>query len=156
MASLTSIIDAHRSKFLRYAGVSCVTVPIGQFLLFLFNTGFGWPAAAANLLAVSLASIPAYLLNRRWVWGKRGPHSFVNEVLPFWIMALAGLLLSTLAVAVVASRWDNALAIAAANLLAFGVLWIIRYVIMDQWLFRVIHHNDEHRDEESAVAGSAP
>ena len=70
-------------------------------------------------------------------------------------MALAGLILSTITVALVAQRWDNAVAVDLDNLFAFGVLWIIRYVIMDQWLFRVIHHNDDHRDEESAVAGSA-
>ena len=151
MASITTIIDAHRAKILRYAGVSAITVPLTQVLLFLFNTGLGLAAAASNVLAVSLASIPAYLLNRHWVWAKRGKHSFVNEVLPFWIMALAGLVLSTLAVAFVAERYDNALAIALANLFAFGVLWLIRYVIMDQWLFKAIHHHDE---AESAVAGT--
>lgn len=151
MASISTIIDEHRAKFLRYAGVSAITVPTGQALLFLFNTVAGLPAALANVFAVSLASIPAYLLNRHWVWGKRGRHSFLNEVLPFWIMALAGLVLSTIAVAVVATHWDNALAIALANLAAFGVLWVVRYVIMDQWLFNVIHHHDE---PESAVAGT--
>ena len=155
MASIMAIIDAHRAKMLRYAGVSAITVPLTQILLLIFNTGLGLAAAWANVIAVSLASIPAYLLNRHWVWAKRGRHSFVNEVLPFWIMALAGLILSTITVALVAERWDNAVAVALANLFAFGVLWIIRYVIMDQWLFRVIHHHDDHRDEESAVAGSA-
>lgn len=151
MASISTIIDAHRAKFLRYAGVSAITVPTNQILLFLFNTIVGLPAALANVIAVSLASIPAYLLNRHWVWEKRGRHSFVNEVLPFWVMAFCGLILSTIAVAWVASRWDNALAVALANLFAFGIVWMIRYVIMDQWLFKVIHHHDE---AESAVAGT--
>ena len=39
MASLTTIIDAHRAKMLRYAGVSAITVPLTQVLLFVFNTG---------------------------------------------------------------------------------------------------------------------
>lgn len=151
MASLTLIIDAHRAKVLRYAGVSAITIPLTQVLLFALNTGFGVAAAWANVVAVTLASIPAYLLNRHWVWAKRGRHSLLNEVLPFWVMAFAGLILSTVAVAVVADRWDNALAVALANLFAFGVLWIIRYVIMDQWLFKVIQH---HEESESAVAGT--
>ena len=155
MASITSIIDAHRAKMLRYAGVSAITVPTNQVLLFFFNTVVGLSAVYANVLAVSLASIPAYLLNRHWVWAKRGRHSFLNEVLPFWIMAFAGLVLSTFAVAVVAARWDNPIAIGLANLFAFGVLWIVRYVIMDQWLFKVIHHHEDQQDQaESAVAGT--
>ena len=42
-------------------------------------------------LAVLIASLPAYLLNRAWVWNKGGAHSFTREVLPFWIMSLLGL-----------------------------------------------------------------
>ena len=39
---------------------------------------------------VSVVSIPAFLLNKYWVWGKRGRAHMRREVLPFWLFTVAG------------------------------------------------------------------
>ena len=61
----------------------------------------------SNLIAVTVGSVPNYLINRAWTFNKRGAHSFTREVLPFWLMALLGLVLSTFAVAWADARYGE-------------------------------------------------
>lgn len=131
------ILDRHGQRLIRYAGVSVVGVIAGQTLLFVFYEVFGWRAVVANTAAVTLSTIPSYLLNRTWVWKKAGAHSIRAEILPFWGMAFLGLILSNVLVAIVEKRWDSWLLINVANLAAFGVLWGAKYVLLDRILFRV-------------------
>ena len=61
-------------KLIRYGGVSVFNVVLGQSLLALFVI-VGMQAALANLAAVTIGSVPAYLLARRYVWEKSGPQN---------------------------------------------------------------------------------
>ena len=131
------ILDKHGQRLIRYAGVSVVGVTAGQTLLFVFYEVFGWKAVVANTAAVMLSTIPSYLLNRTWVWKKAGSHSISAEILLFWCMALLGLILSNVLVAIVEKRWDSWLLINVANLAAFGMLWVAKYILLDRVLFRV-------------------
>ncbi|MEJ7584816.1 MAG: GtrA family protein [Acidimicrobiales bacterium] len=123
-------------KALRYAGVSFVAVLVAQGLIFLFHGVLDFDAKMANGLAVAISSVPAYLLNRSWVWGKRGRNHFTREVLPFWGFAFAGLILSTLFVDMVEERTDATLAVSGASLAGFGVLWVARFFVLDRILFK--------------------
>ena len=129
------ILDEHGHKLIRYAGVSVVGVTVGQTLLFLFYEVFGWNAVAANTTAVTLGTIPSYVLNRAWVWKKDSPHSLTREIVPFWGMAFLGLLLSGVLVYFVEQRWDSWVLINGANFVAFGALWVVKYVVLDRVLF---------------------
>lgn len=122
-------------RLLKYAGVSVAVVPLTQSLLVLFYSVVKLPGTAANALAVAIAAIPGYLLNRRWVWGKTSDHSFSREIAPFWGMNLLGLLLSSIMVGWVDSFTNNALVLVAANILVFGVLWLVKFLLLDQWMF---------------------
>ena len=82
-----------------------------------------------------VSAIPAYLVNRRWVWGKQGSHSISREIVPFWAYSFFGLALSTIAVAVADARWHTHLAVSLANIAAFGVLWAAKFVLLDRWMF---------------------
>ena len=130
-------------KLFRYGAVSLVATPIGLGLLTLFHNGFGWNASLSNFLAVSISSIPSYSLNRRWVWKQDGEVSMRHEVLPFWLMALLGLAVSTIFVAWVETNYDFPLAAQLANLASFGVLWIVKFFILDRWLFIDRSENQE-------------
>lgn len=59
----------------------------------------------------------------------------MREIVPFWGMALAGLIVSTGLVHVVSSWNDAAWAVSAANLSAFAALWAFKYVTLDRLLF---------------------
>ncbi len=122
-------------KAVRYSAVSVIAVAITQVIILVCHAGLDWSAVASNVTAVSLSSIPAYLLNRAWVWGKRGSHRLTREVLPFWGMALLGLVLSTALVAVVDDWSDSSLAVMAANITAFGFIWVAKFLVLHHVLF---------------------
>lgn len=134
IAKLTDLGRAHGPRAIKYASVSVVGVAVTQVLLVITYQS-GMAAAWANFVSVSGASIPAYLLNRQWVWGKTGRHSVHREVLPFWGMSILGLIISTVAVAYVADHWDSQLAISATNIASFGTLWVAKYLLLDQVMF---------------------
>jgi putative flippase GtrA len=114
---------------------SAVGVVVGQGTLYALDTGLGWDEVVSNVVAVTVSSIPAYLVNRYWVWQVRDRNSLRREVVPFWGMAFLGLLLSSVLVAIVRDRTDSAVAIGAANLAGFGVLWVAKFVVLDRILF---------------------
>lgn len=132
---LTKLIERHGRRLMRYAGVSVIGVAVGQTLLLLFYEAIGLGATSANVVAVMIGTIPGYLLNRAWVWGRSGGHSIRAEIVPFWAMAVLGLVLSTALVAVVERYSDAWIMINAANLTAFGSLWLGKYVVLDRVLF---------------------
>ena len=127
-------------KLIRYCGVSAFNLVFGQSLLLLFHSGFKWPGWIANIAAVVISAGPAYLLSRHWVWQQSGPNRLKSEVVPFWSLALLGLLISTVAVAVVDSRYDGALPVAAASIGSFGFVWIFKFFVLDKWMWRSTGH----------------
>ncbi len=122
---------------MRYSLVSVVAVAVSQLVLITCNGLLHWSAVPANVAAVSIGSIPSYTLNRRWVWGKRGANHLWREVVPFWALAFLGLAFSTLLVHVAVQWNDSTLVASAANLTAFGILWVVKYLLLDSLLFRV-------------------
>ncbi len=131
-------------QLLRYAAVSCVATGVSQVVLVVLVATRATSAVEANVIATMVGTVPSFELNRRWVWGKSGNRSLAKEVVPFAAISASGLLLSTLAVAI-ASSWAEASAfsdvartvtVQAANLSAFGVVWIAQFVVLDRVLFR--------------------
>ena len=139
-------------KLIRFSAVSMMVVPVAQVLLIVFQVGFGLSGVLSNFLTVTLTTIPAYLLNRAWVWGKRDRHRLTTEVLPFWAMALIGLVLSTILVAWVESWTSAPLAVNAANLFAFGTIWAVKFVVLDRIMFGPKVHFPGEQPPESADA----
>lgn len=137
---------------MRYAGVSVIVVPLTQVLLVFFYTVADLPALAANALAVTIAAVPAYFISRRWVWRKVAGHSVSREVIPFWTMNLVGLLLSTLFVWLVGLISDSTVLLVAANVLAFGILWLAKFMLCEMWLFAV---PDDGSEDNDAISGPA-
>ncbi|HEX6597032.1 MAG TPA: GtrA family protein [Acidimicrobiales bacterium] len=140
--------DAGR-KLVRYSMVSVISVIVSQVLLAFFFGILHWSARAANIWAVCLSAIPSYYLNRAWAWGKRSRSHLLKEVLPFWGMALLGLVLSTWAVSFAESHADSwtdshfltTVIINAASVAAFGVLWVGKFVILNKLMF--VHHPED-------------
>lgn len=137
-SGLTRLIDSHPAvkKLLRYSTASVVGVITGQAALLICFVGFGMAAIPANLISCVAGGIPNYSINRAWTFDKHGKNSLTREVIPFWSMALAGLVLSTVAVAWADNRFDgSALAVVFANTGSFGILWIAKFFILDRVLF---------------------
>lgn len=127
----------HGVKLLRYAGVSAFNVIFGQSLLYGAQTILGWSAVPSNVFSVAVSAGPAYLLSRYWVWQKKDKNLFMREVVPFWSLAFLGFVLSTVAVWYVERQWDpHPLVINFTNLVAFGVVWVSKFFILDKVLFK--------------------
>ena len=59
-----------------------------------------------------------------------------KEALAFWGMNLAGLALSTLFVVIAGRFTDSHWAVNVANLAGFGVLWVAKFLVLDEYLFK--------------------
>jgi putative flippase GtrA len=126
----------------RCLAVSVATTLLSAAMLVALALGAGVPAGPANVIAVCCGIAPSYFANRRWVWGRTGRGDFAREVAPFWILSLAGLVTSTVAVGTVASMvagWSTsvqAVALPLANLSSFAALWLVQFVLLDKVVFR--------------------
>jgi putative flippase GtrA len=133
---LARLMADHGAKALRYCGVSVVNVLTGASTLAFCHGVLHWSGVASNLMAWSVSTVPAYLLSRAWVWQQSGSHRLSGEVVPFWVMAFVGLLLSTFVVNLVDQRTDRTTLVLVALLGTYGVVWVVKYVILDKVMWR--------------------
>jgi putative flippase GtrA len=138
------VLGLIRLRGLRYVMVSVVNVLVGGGLLVILQH---WLRPTyANICGVAISAVPAYYMNRAWVWGKRGKSHWKKEVLPFWVFTGSGLVLSTLAISYADEHTTNKFVILFVQLFAFGVLWVIRFFVLDK-LFHVEVFEDDTPDE---------
>jgi putative flippase GtrA len=134
-ALLDRVTGGRGALALKYSMVSVIGVTITQVMLILLVGILDRHPVESNVEAVMLCAIPVFFLNKRWVWNQDGKVSFRREVLPFWAFTLAGLLLSTGLVALAHSLSDSQVLVMAANLAGFGVLWVAKFLFLDQIMF---------------------
>ncbi|MGC9961240.1 MAG: GtrA family protein [Acidimicrobiales bacterium] len=133
----------HFTRIWKFATVSLIATAVSQTMLFVFYPHVLDTAMGANVVATCISTVPAYYLNRRWTWGKRGKSHLWKEVMPFWIIALVGLILSTLIVGIAAKNADRVssshdvkiLIVHLANLFSYALIWVARYSILNRFLF---------------------
>jgi putative flippase GtrA len=131
------------TRIARCMGVSVVSTPVSVTVLAATTLGFGLQAWLANVLATAVATLPSYHLNRRWTWGKHDASDLWREIMPFWVLSFAGLVLSTVAVALTDSWLHgvhlgqpfDTLLIITAHLSGFGILWVAQFILLDRILF---------------------
>ena len=142
-------------RLVRYSGVSAVSTATSLVTLGFLVGVAGMSAMAANVIATAVGTVPSFELNRRWVWRAAGRRSVLGQVVPFCALSFAGLVVSTLAVGAASARtagwghWSHTVAVLAANVAAYGSLWVIQYVLADRVLF-------VHRDGASPIAAPGP
>jgi putative flippase GtrA len=134
-------------KAMKYSAVSIIAVPITQIILIVTHYILGWPAFVANLLAVTVTAVPAYVLNRYWVWGKKDKNNFRSEILPFWLLTFLGLVFSSLLVIWVDANFDSAILVNVANAAGFGIVWVFKFFILDKAMFGTHHHFNPEVEE---------
>ena len=111
--------------------------------LFVFYRLLSFSPGWSNIWATCIATIPYYYLNRMWVFKKSGRSHLVKEVIPFWFIAAASLILSTIAVRFagheargIASKDIRALILLFANFTTYGLLWVAKFIFFNRILFR--------------------
>jgi putative flippase GtrA len=158
--TISGLRDKARSdqgrKMIRYTMVSVISVIVGQVLLLIAFDVFRWSPSWSNIFAVGVSAVPSYFLNRAWAWGKRGRSHLMKEVVPFWGLAFLGLAGSTWAVNIAhhhvhdTSRAVQTIVVNLANLGAFGALWVAKFIIFNELMFK---HHPEVLEDEPALDG---
>jgi putative flippase GtrA len=129
-------------QLIRYGSVSAISTAISLVILGILVGLMGVPAIWANVIATSIATVPSFELNRRWVWAQDGQRSLLRQAAPYFLLSFAGLVISTFAVHLASSatststRLFHTAAVEMANVAAYGALWIIQFVLCDRILFR--------------------
>lgn len=129
-------------RLFRYSAVSVVSTTTSLTVLGIMVGLMNLPPGRSNIVATSLATIPSFELNRRWVWSRRGQRSLFKEMLPFWALSFLGLGWSTINVYFVGlwtihwTHLSRAAAVGATNVGTFGLLWIFQFVLCDRVLFK--------------------
>ena len=168
------VASAHFAKLWRYGAVSVITTVLTLVLLYIFWRGLevGGKAGVtlagihvsspelANVLATGISTIPTYTLNRKWAWGKSGKSHVWREVVPFWVIAIVSLVLSTYVVgfasreAVHLSHRREVQTILGeiGNLVTYGAMWIAKYALFNRLLFQ----GGERTGRETGTARRSP
>ena len=135
--------DGLARRVVRCFSVLVVTTGLSLATLAVLTTSLAVTAWAANVVATGIGTVVSYRLNRRWVWSRHDASDPRREVLPFWVLSFAGLVLSTLAVAA-ADTWahtihltgeSHTLAVLAASVAGYAVLWIAQFVVLERVVF---------------------
>lgn len=155
-------------RAIRYSATSVICVGITQVLIIIFLTVIGlrvvgWSKeTSSNLVATMITSVPAFALNKYWVWGKRGRAHMRREVLPFWAFTVAGWTVSTVTVALASHHVGTpgsaarTISVMAASVFGFGILWVAKYIFLDKIMFGPEHHTPYDEDIELEEAGLEP
>jgi putative flippase GtrA len=138
-------------KLIRYATTSVICAALSSTILAILVGILRWQAFGAALTATAITTVPSYMLNRRWAWGKSGKSHLWKEIVPFWVLAFIGLAFST-ATSVAAQSYANhehfahvlhTAVIVGAFVGGYGVLWLGKFLIINKYLFPHDRANSE-------------
>ena len=88
------------------------------------------------------------------MWEVRGSTSFRSEVLPFWTMALLGLVFSTVLAEIADRVFGAGLAVALASLAGYFVVWVMKFILLDKLFERSARRNEAALAEESVTTAT--
>jgi putative flippase GtrA len=141
------------TKLFRYSAASVVAVSVGQPVLWLCYGVFDWGDLTSNLVSVSCGAVPNYLINRHWTWHQTGKNRLWGEIVPFWVMSALGMILSLFAVNYADHRWGTTVAVAIAQLSGFAAVWILKFLVLDKLMWRIVHDLQPDVAIDEAEAG---
>ena len=118
-------------RVLRFGALSAFNVVLHQAILALAQFVFDFGPVASNIIAACLVSIPAFLIARHWVWSGENGSMFLQGFV-FWVVALAGVVVSSLVVWAAQSITDTRLFFQIASLIGYTIVWAIKFFILDR------------------------
>lgn len=149
-------------KLIRYTLSSVISTAVSFLsLAIIFGVLHLFGAVTSTIIANSIATVPSYYLNRSWAWGKSGRSHFTKEIIPFWSMAALGIVVSIFGAAFakhLGNIWHlhhlgQTALVLAANILSFGLFWILKLLLFNRLFHFELDEFDEHityEEEHSA------
>jgi putative flippase GtrA len=146
-------------KLLTFAGGSAVATVCSEVVILVAYGVLHWSASVSAVLAWLAGAVPNYWLGRRWTWRRRDRPDLVAEVLPYVVVVLATLVLAVVTTRTVSDRLSAAhvghtqreVAVAAAFLGVYVVVFLLRFWLLDRLFARL-----QHRDRRSAQDAPEP
>jgi len=152
-------------KMFRYTMVSVISTAVSTVVLLLVYGVFRvWTEVPSTLFANMVATVPSYYLNRSWAWGKTGRSHVRREIVPFWTLSIAGMLLSIVTESearhIGIAHFDHdhlvrTVLVLGANFLAFGILWVVKFLAFNR-LFKVASADDASTPDGSPENDGGP
>lgn len=139
------------SRWVRYGGVSVLTVMFAQAGLALGYGLLRWATTPAVGLSLLTSVVPAYWLNRRYVWPER---STKTSALPlFGLLALAGSGITAittftadhLARSITGEHAVLTLIVNGTALVTTILVWLLRFMAFDRFVFNGRSHRTTER-----------
>lgn len=121
---------------LRYLATSGINVVIHQSILQIAVRSVGLRGGPANLLAAVIVAFPAYLMSRWWVWQLDGKPSWKREIVPFWLISILGLVVSTATSAGADAAFDDPWLISVGSLVGYVIAWVLKFFVLDKLFTR--------------------
>ena len=154
-------------KLIRYTTVSAISTVVSFAVLFLvFGVLKLWSQVPSTIFANVVATFPSYYLNRNWAWGKSGKSHLTREIIPFWLMAALGIIVSVFGAQLARHisikynlvHWEQTLLVLFANVASFGVFWVLKLLLFNRLFHFELEEFDEHltEEEEAGAAQGAP
>ena len=106
--------------------------------------------------------LPNFFANKYFVWKEVSKDNLRTQILVFWIAGILGVSFATLLTYLVEEQFrgqglTEQIAVFTAQLIGFGVVWVVRYLVLDRWIFKVTHHGEEpDEDELEMMHGDVP
>ena len=119
----------------KFLSITVVTVGIGQSLILILYVGFDLSPIVSNALAAVAVAAIGFVLSVRYVWSSDLDRRYKVEIPAFIALSICGLVLSSVAVSVMAEAIDSPLAVNLASASAYGLLWIVRFFMLDRFIF---------------------
>jgi putative flippase GtrA len=144
-------------KVFRYTMVSVISTAVSLVVIFVvYGVLHLWGEVASTVFGNFVATFPSYWLNRKWAWGKSGRSHLLKEVVPFWVMAVAGIAFSILWAALARhvsityhlNHWETTLVVLVANVMSFAVFWVLKLLVFNRLFRQELEEFDEHLTHE--------
>ena len=148
-------------KLVRYGTVSVVSAVVAfSTLTLVYGVLQLWTEVPSAFFSNIVAGVVNYVLNRRWVWQKSGRSSLKREILPFWIMSISGIVLALFTASWARNfsnahhldHWARTVVIVGANFCAFGIIWVVKFIILNR-IFQPNPLPKVEVDTESGLGG---
>lgn len=121
-------------QFIKFSivGASNTLIDLGGYVI--LTRAFGVYFIAANICSWLIAVCSSFVLNKYWTFRTHEPARVLNQYLKFFIVSVGALMLSTLILHILVTRWSISDLFAKGITIAFVVVW--NFGMNKRWTFR--------------------
>lgn len=146
--------SAQGRKLIRFTLTSVIATVVSETVIIVaYGLRLIPGEVQATVFGNIVGMVPAYNLNRRWAWGKRGRSRLGGEIAPFLAMSLTGGMVALLGATyarhlVHAHHWShlvNTAIVGGTNIASFAMFWFLKMLLFN----RIFHHAEAPTKEFS-------